>query len=348
MKWHYYLLAAAAMVSAIAIAEAVDLYNQDGYILLTENSADNWSINFNTSKTTGGGNLTLSSNGTAGFIPYVNGVDSLIAGNSSFATNGNLLLSRNLLLRDYGSDGSILFNSGNSGGMYWVRSTDRIRYACNAAGTGTCEFFGGSLYFAGSANPSLSLYSDSADRTLTVANTGAFGANLVVDNNITSTSGIVSAPEICLNGDCRTIWPSLTLPPPVKFINVVAGAVTDTNQPVATRAFANSYYMVISNLTEYTQFRFGVARAATAGAAGSIVWPKYRNGTCNTLTVGSWADLESSGPTTLSTTTANQATATGYLTLADGAKDNVCLAFFTSGGDGVLDPQFRNIWLEFK
>jgi len=134
----------------------------------------------------GGGNASLTSNGTFGFIPVISSSSALISGNASFASNGNLQLPRNIVLYDYGSDGSVLFNNTAGGGITWIRASDRIRYSCNSAGTGTCELYGGSLYFAGSANPTLSLYSDSVDRTLTVTNTGAKGANLVVDNNLTT------------------------------------------------------------------------------------------------------------------------------------------------------------------
>lgn len=132
----------------------------------------------------GSGNLSMVSNGTPYFIPIVSNSTKLVSSNSSFTSNGNLLLSRNLLLRDYGSDGSILFNSGSAGGLYWVRASDRIRYACNAAGTGVCELYGGSLYFAGSNDPTLSLYSDSVNRSLSVANTGSQQAWFNVDNKI--------------------------------------------------------------------------------------------------------------------------------------------------------------------
>jgi len=139
----------------------------------------------------GGGNISGgSTNGTFGFVPVWNSTNTITNSSLYVYANGNILAPRNILLNDYGSDGSILFNNGLAGGVYWVRGSDRIRYACNAAGTGLCELYGSGIYFAGTNDATLDMYSDSTDRNIYVSNAGTKGANLLVDNNITSNDKI--------------------------------------------------------------------------------------------------------------------------------------------------------------
>lgn len=134
----------------------------------------------------GGGNVSGGSiNGTLGCLAMWNSTTTITNSSLCGATSGTFVFPRNIQIADYGSDGSVLFNGGNAGGIYWVRASDRIRYACNAAGTGTCEFFGNSMYFAGGNDPSLSLYSDTVNRSLSVTNTGSEEAWFDVDDKVT-------------------------------------------------------------------------------------------------------------------------------------------------------------------
>jgi hypothetical protein len=145
----------------------------------------------------GGGNVSGGSiNGTLGCLAMWNSTTTITNSSLCGATSGTFVFPRNIQLADYGSDGSVLFNGGNAGGIYWVRASDRIRYACNAAGTGTCEFFGNSMYFAGGDDPTFSLYSDSVNRSLSVQNTGSEEAWFNVDDKVavnTTTSAVQKA-----------------------------------------------------------------------------------------------------------------------------------------------------------
>lgn len=135
--------------------------------------------------------------------------------------------------------------------------------------------------------------------------------------------------------------------PSPKFVTLASSGFVNQNEPAAETAFYASYYMVKTNLSTYTQFRFGVARAAQSAAATSIAYPKFLNGTCNTLVGSSWTNLSTSNPS-LSMYVPNQAQASPWYDIVNTAKDDVCVMIFTQGGDGVLDPQYRNLWVEFK
>ncbi len=131
------------------------------------------------------------------------------------------------------------------------------------------------------------------------------------------------------------------------FMNIVAGAVTDTNAPAAERIVGNSYYLVCTNATGYDSFRYGFARAATNGAANANVYIKYIAAPASTITGSSYTNLSTSGPQILSYTTANTATLSDFYTM-DSNLGDICIAAFQAGGDGALDPQWRNIWVELS
>jgi hypothetical protein len=169
----------------------------------------------------------------------------------------------------------------------------------------------------------------------------ASGSSVAIFN----TSGTyVGGSSVCTQATgCTSSGPS-----PVKFVNLMSGAVTATNAPATEQALANSYHFIYTNLSTYTTFRFGIARAGTAGAAAFNIYIKYKTGACNTLTGSSWSNLSASD-FNLSATAANNVQATAsYNSIVAGAQDDVCVGAFSVGGDGVLDPQFRNVWVEFK
>jgi hypothetical protein len=132
-----------------------------------------------------------------------------------------------------------------------------------------------------------------------------------------------------------------------KFMNILAGAVTDTNAPTAERIVGNSQYLVCTNATGYTKFRYGIARSATNGASSSIVYIKYIAAPTTSITGSSYTNLSTSGPQTLSYTTQNLATVSQYYSM-DNDLDDICIGAFQRGGDGTLDPQWRNIWVELS
>jgi hypothetical protein len=149
----------------------------------------NGSINVSSSGSSGGaGNITGSG--------YVSGTNQTIAlwsngTNLNFNSglfvepNGNLWLPRVLRLADYGSDSSIRFNDSTAGpGVAWLRGSNRLRIDC-AGATGTCDVLGSGWFAPGNAGLfTWSVYSDTVNNTVRLANTGAQQAWLWVDNKV--------------------------------------------------------------------------------------------------------------------------------------------------------------------
>ncbi|MEK6909419.1 MAG: hypothetical protein AABX23_05210 [Nanoarchaeota archaeon] len=134
---------------------------------------------------------------------------------------------------------------------------------------------------------------------------------------------------------------------PVKFMNVLAGAVTDTNAPATERIVGNSYYLVCTNATGYSNFRYGYARAATNGGANAIIYMKYIVDSATTITGSSYTNLSNSSAQILRYTAQNTANLSESYTMNNNLED-ICIGAFQIGGDGVLDPQWRSIWIELS
>ncbi len=134
---------------------------------------------------------------------------------------------------------------------------------------------------------------------------------------------------------------------PVKHISILAGAVTDTNPPATERIVGNSQYLACTNVTGYSSFRYGFARSATSGATNAIVYMKYIVAPATSITGSSYTNLSSSGNQLLSYTAANRAAISDSFSMASNLGD-ICIGAFQVGGDGVLDPQWRNIWIELN
>ena len=134
---------------------------------------------------------------------------------------------------------------------------------------------------------------------------------------------------------------------PLKHLSVLAGAVTDTNPPSTERIVGNSQYISCTNVTGYTQFRYGFARSATAGAANAIVYMKYIASPTTSITGSAYTNLSNSSTLSLSYTTVNLANMSRQIAMNNNLGD-VCIGAFQVGGDGVLDPQWRNIWVELS
>ncbi len=133
---------------------------------------------------------------------------------------------------------------------------------------------------------------------------------------------------------------------PVKYISVLAAAVTDTNAPATERIVGNSQYLACTNATGYRNFRYGFARSATAGATNALVYMKYIAPPTTTIAGTSYTNLSSSMQNMIYTT-ANLVNVSATYSMSSNLGD-VCLGAFQVGGDGVLDPQWRNIWVELS
>ena len=129
-----------------------------------------------------------------------------------------------------------------------------------------------------------------------------------------------------------------------RMLNILAFALTETNAPLAERIIGNTYYIACTNLTGYSQYRIGVARAATNGAAAYVVKAKYIASPATTITASSWSYLNSTD-NGYSVTSQNTA-GTGSWHTMPSSLDEVCISGFTVGGDGALDPQWRGLWIE--
>jgi len=134
--------------------------------------------------------------------------------------------------------------------------------------------------------------------------------------------------------------------PAITLVCAGAAALTWTNMPLAATFFGGANRNSINiDLTNYTQVRFSGIKLATAGAAASKLILRYR--TTFSITVGDYSDIGSS-EVSVACNVQNQLLQTAWIFLVAGAKANISLAIVGSGGDGVLDPQFGNIWAEFK
>lgn len=126
-----------------------------------------------------------------------------------------------------------------------------------------------------------------------------------------------------------------------------AAVMTWTNMPAAETLFLASSGRYITNLdlSQFTQVRLVVNKRATAGAASSKLILKYS--TTYTATVGSLSNIGTSEVSCAINTT-NTVITSSWIDLASGAIDDVYVAVTGSGGDGILDPQFGTINLQFR
>lgn len=125
-----------------------------------------------------------------------------------------------------------------------------------------------------------------------------------------------------------------------------AAANTWTNMPTAETFLFGSYRHVVKvDLTNFTQVRLVANKQANAGAAASKIFVKYR--TAFDTTVGNYSAIGTSA-VEVAVNVANTVLVTNWIDLVAGAKADVFLAVAGSGGDGVIDPAFGSILLEFK
>jgi hypothetical protein len=125
----------------------------------------------------------------------------------------------------------------------------------------------------------------------------------------------------------------------------VTTAVTATNATLAPQFFAGSFgYVTRVDLTRYTGALFTVTKVTTAGAANSAIFIRYR-GDANT-TASNYLAL-TNPEMRIPTNNTNTITVSGFQPIVAAAKSGIYLALIASGGDGVLDPVFGNIAVNF-
>lgn len=135
--------------------------------------------------------------------------------------------------------------------------------------------------------------------------------------------------------------PALVVP----ILNQLAAAAW-TNMPVAETFFAGSHrHATQVDLTDFTQVRLVVNKQATAGAANSIIFAKYR--ATFDATVGNWSAIGTSA-VSVAVNVQNTVLASAWVDLAAGARADVLVCCAGASGDGVLDPQFGAISLQFR
>lgn len=132
----------------------------------------------------------------------------------------------------------------------------------------------------------------------------------------------------------------------VPIVSQPSAAVTWTNMPAAETFLLGSHrHATKVDLTNFTQVRLVVNKQATAGAAASIIYAKYR--TAFDATVGNWSAIGTSA-VSVAVNVQNTILSSSWIDLAAGAIADVFVCLAGSGGDGVLDPTFGNVVLQFR
>jgi hypothetical protein len=135
---------------------------------------------------------------------------------------------------------------------------------------------------------------------------------------------------------------------PHMYVQVVSDETTLilTNQAAAQQFLMNTTrYSMNLDLTKFSKVRLNAYKDATAGAANAKLTVIYKAGAWS-ATIGNWSDIGVS-EVGVAINVTNQPLTSGYVDLAAGAKADVWVAVAQVGGDGVLDPVFGTIALEF-
>lgn len=134
--------------------------------------------------------------------------------------------------------------------------------------------------------------------------------------------------------------------PPIKLEFIKANFLY-TNLPLAEQNFGGTgsggIFLQKVDLTNYTQARLTVFRTNTSAAAGTYVKILYRTtyGTAAGSTICT-SELE------INTPGIDTEYQTAWLDLVAGAKGVVYIQPRSYGGDGILDPQFGGLYVEFR
>lgn len=125
---------------------------------------------------------------------------------------------------------------------------------------------------------------------------------------------------------------------------------TYSNYPSANTMFLGSGLQFLVNLLWVDQVRINVMRGGTASSAGSKV--SLRGYSSPSLNPSNFVNIgESSTDVVADVETANTNTDSGWVNLDKSllnASGDIYLAFIAHGGNGVADPKFVNLNVEFR
>jgi hypothetical protein len=107
---------------------------------------------------------------------------------------------------------------------------------------------------------------------------------------------------------------------------------------------ASSRLVTYIDLTNYTSGRMVVNKQATAGAANSRLWLKYRDSFNTTATNYSFI---SAVPIVAPINVQNTVIVTPWQALLPAARSGVYISINMVSGDGVLDPVMGNVYAHF-
>ena len=123
--------------------------------------------------------------------------------------------------------------------------------------------------------------------------------------------------------------------------------LVSTNQPVGTRFFLNnSGYATKIDLTDCTECRLLVMKLTTAANTGATMEMRYRAAGYS-ATVGNYNQIGTSA-VSVATDTTGTLLDSGWIPLAANAQQDVAIIVQETGGNGVLDPVFGSVVLQFR
>lgn len=129
-------------------------------------------------------------------------------------------------------------------------------------------------------------------------------------------------------------------------LDLLMATGTWTNMPAADTVFLGAWTNATHvDLTLFTQVRLVLNKLGTAGAASSVIRLRYR--TAYNQTIANYSAIGSSEVQVAANTT-NTMNDSGWIDLVAGAKADVYVVLDGVNGDGVLDPVFGNIHVQFR
>lgn len=140
--------------------------------------------------------------------------------------------------------------------------------------------------------------------------------------------------HVYFNGKVRDEWPD-----PTAQYMIQGGANTWTNMPLAVTEMAGSY-RIIGDFSNKDEVRFGT-NLALAGSANSKIYVQYSLAGINWFNISKTDEfiaVNSTGPKV-----------TGWDDLPIPTRNgDIILRVVGVGGDGIVDPQFRGVWVEVR
>mgnify|MGYP001570766547 CR=1 FL=1 len=166
------------------------------------------------------------------------------------------------------------------------------------------------------------------------------------NSQFSATGNALVQRDLSISGALQAQIGAPASPPRAMVVPFVTNPVTATNMAAALGFFAGSAgYVTFADLTQYTGVRFVVNKTATAGAAASRLFLRYRS-TFN-ATASNWTTDLSNPNMMVAVNNQNAMTVSGYQPIAAGALGPVYIALMGTGGDGALDPAFGHIEAHF-